>query len=480
MKRSLSLATAFLTITLLSFCSNPDSSKKAVQIRTKASLNDTVTLIIDSARLKTAFADLFFYYHDSLYQSHGIGMKSGQVHFSLNSPAILIDAVNNQTPYLVNPGETIHIKNAGTDSIGMYIPDNPRRTNELDFFRKMVKKTGEIWYFVPSMHYHGKVNALAQIHDLERKISDVKNTRLQFLADYAKQHPLSDGFIITAAKCIKITAISDSLYLHRRNQIMLAKQNLYKPLVAAKTASIERIGFMPNQFFYRACSDLVQMIGSTSNNSSEFIRFFDFIDQNFTGLNRDYLLAKAVYSDFKNKVRISKDELSKFDAECGDKGYRNQIHKILDDNSIALVYAKGTNKLLSPDGKTVQDMDTVLAKHKGKLILLDFWASWCSPCRREMPFAATLKKRYKDKNVVFITVSTDSDISGWKKAAKDEGLESDNDFLLLNSEQAPFIKHYGINLIPRYMLIGKDGKVITDNSPRPSDPKLGVLINRYL
>lgn len=117
-------------------------------------------------------------------------------------------------------------------------------------------------------------------------------------------------------------SISDSLYLHRRNQVLLTQQNLYKPLVLSKTTSIERIGFMPNQFYYGACSDLVDMIGSMGNNSSVFIRSFDFIDKNFTGLTRDYLLAKAVYSDFKNKATISKDELSKFNAECKNKGYR--------------------------------------------------------------------------------------------------------------------------------------------------------------
>ena len=480
MKRIASLVTGFLTIMILSHCSNPEPSKKTAQKAIKDSVSHMVTLSIDSGLIKTAFRDLFFYYHDSLYQSHGISMNSAQVNFSLNAPALLLDAINRQTPYLVYPGEKIYIRNVATDSIRMYIQGNAQRTNELDFFRKLVKKTGDIWYFMPALPYHRKVNSLDQIHDLEKKINDVKNARLQFLASYTKQFPVSDSFISTAAKCIKITAISDSLYLHRRNQVMLAKQNLYRPLVASKTASIERVGFMPNQFYYRACSDLVDMIGSTGNNSSEFIRSFDFINKNFIGLTRDYLLAKAVYSDFKNKVPISKDELSKFNAECKNKGYRDQIHKILSDNNKAFAYAKGSNKLLSLDGKTVQDLKEVIAKYKGKLVLFDFWASWCIPCRGEMPHSATLKKKYKDKNIVFVTISTDGNITDWKKAAKEEALESDHDFLLLNADQASFTKHYNIKSIPRYMLIGKDGKVLSDDAPRPSDLKLKGLINRYL
>jgi thiol-disulfide isomerase/thioredoxin len=330
------------------------------------------------------------------------------------------------------------------------------------------------------MPYHKQVNSLNQIHDLEKKINEVMNVRLKFLASYIKQFPVSDGFITTAAKCIKITAISDSLYLHRRNQAMLAEQSLYKPFVISKTASIERIGFMPNQFYYRACSDLVDMIGSAGDNSSLVTKSFDFINKNFTGLTRDYLLAKAVYSDFKNKTPISKDELAKFNAECKNKGYRDQIHKILSDNKKAFAYAKGSNKLLSLDGKTVQDLKEVIAKYKGKLVLFDFWASWCIPCREEMPRSAILKKKYQDKNIVFVTISTDANVADWKKAAKEEALESDHNFLLLNADQASFTKRYGINTIPRYMLIGKDGKVLIDDAPRPGNQKLAELINQYL
>lgn len=77
----------------------------------------------------------------------------------------------------------------------------------------------------------------------------------------------------------------------------------------------------------------------------------------------------------------------------------------MSDNNKAFVYAKGSNKLLSLDGKTVQDLKEVIAKYKGKLVLFDFWASWCIPCREEMPHSSTLKKEYKDKYIVFVTIS---------------------------------------------------------------------------
>jgi len=481
MKYTLLILTGILAITLFSLCSNPAPSGKTTQKALKdTAVSHPVTLTIDSGLVKTSFANLFFYYHDSLYQSHGIGISKGQASFYLNTPAILIDAVDRQTPYLVNPGENIHIKNPGTDSVRMFIPGNAVRTYELDFLRKMVRATGDIWYFVPGMPYHKKVISLSQIQELELAINDAKTARLKFLETYARQFPISKSFINTAAGCIRITAISDSLYLYRRNQAILGDS--YKQRISAMSAAIGRVGFMPNQFYYRACTDLVEIMGSNNKKGSEFIRSFDFIDKNFVGLTRDYLLAKAVYSDFKNKVPISKDELSRFDTECKDPAYRSQIHRILKENSKAFAYAhaKGSNKLLSLDGKTVKDLDTVLAGYKGKLVLFDFWASWCSPCRAEMPYTDSLKKVYKDRNIVFVSISTDANIADWKSAARDEALTSANDFLLLNADQASFMKKYSINSIPRYMLIGKDGKVIHEDAPRPSDQQLRKLIDRLL
>lgn len=445
----------------------------------KDTVDHIVTLIIDSGTVKTGLQDLFFYYHDSLSNTHGISVNKTTFNFPMDAPAFLILADSRQTPYLVYPGEKITMKYAGTDSLQLLIPGNTVRTNELNFFRKLVQKTGMVWHGMSFLSYHRRVANLVQIHDLEKEIDEVKHTRLEFLDAFSRESPLADPFIKIAGHAIKSTAIRDSLALYFINRDMLTRQNLYKQMSSAKAASVDRLGFMPYAQFLRAG---VEIVGAAAGKAGTggFAPVLSFVDKNFTGLTKDFLLAQVMFEANRNQVPVTKNDLEKFNALCTDRGYRDRISKILRDNSIASVYAKGTNKLLSPDGKTVQDMDTVLAKHKGKLILLDFWASWCSPCRREMPYAAALKKRYKDKNVVFITVSIDSDISGWKKAAKEEDLESGNDFLLLNSEQAPFIKHYGINLIPRYMLIGKDGKVISDDSPRPSDSKLGVLINRYL
>ncbi len=488
MKSISTIVTVILTaITISSFDSHRNNHFKMFRNRTIDSVSNFVLFSIDGVTTDgNRIKRLNFYYLDSL--AHGrmpnINLKDAKV--PLNTATILIEANAQQTPFLVYPGEKINIKYAGSDSTQMYIQGHTKRTNELNFFRKLVQKTGNIYYFLPTMSYQRKVNALNNIHELEKTIDNLKNNRLQFLNAYSKQFLVSDGFIKIATNCIKSTAITDSLLLYYSNRILLNKQNLYKTLVTSKIVGIRNIGFMPYPMYYVACMNLVAMaIGGTpydaiSSTSSSFIKRFDLIEKKFTGNTKDFLMANALYSANLNRVNIPKDYLNKFNRQCIDKGYRVLIDQKLNDNSKSTTYAKGSNKLLAIDGKTAQDLSIVIEKHKDKLILFDFWASWCGPCRTEMPYSILLKKKYEGKKIVFVAISTDTNINDWLKANKEESLENDNSYLLLNSDQATFTKRYHINSIPRYMLLGKDGKVISDDAPRPSDPKLKGLIDKYL
>jgi thiol-disulfide isomerase/thioredoxin len=111
-----------------------------------------------------------------------------------------------------------------------------------------------------------------------------------------------------------------------------------------------------------------------------------------------------------------------------------------------------------------------LADFKGKMLFIDFWASWCAPCKAQIPHIKELEKQYAGKDIVFASVSLDVNKSAWLKAVNDENLHG----AVLYAEGAfknPFPVHYGIQAIPRFMLIDANGKVISDNMPKPQDRK---------
>jgi thiol-disulfide isomerase/thioredoxin len=130
--------------------------------------------------------------------------------------------------------------------------------------------------------------------------------------------------------------------------------------------------------------------------------------------------------------------------------------------------------LKSIDGEPIS-----LSDFKGKVVYIDFWASWCGPCLREVPAGEDLKKAFAGKEVVFLNISIDEDENKWRESAKAKGISGIH--LLANSQNNPeVLEAYRIVSIPSYFLIGKDGKILAAPAVRPSNPQIYDLINEGL
>ena len=109
----------------------------------------------------------------------------------------------------------------------------------------------------------------------------------------------------------------------------------------------------------------------------------------------------------------------------------------------------------NPAGKIIK-----LSSLRGKVVLLDFWASWCGPCRRESPNVLRLYKQYKDKGFTVFSVSLDEDAASWKQAIAKDGLIWPNHVSDLMGWKTPMTQLYQFESIPHTVLIDKEGKII--------------------
>lgn len=120
-----------------------------------------------------------------------------------------------------------------------------------------------------------------------------------------------------------------------------------------------------------------------------------------------------------------------------------------------------------------------LSSFKGSYVLIDIWATWCGPCRKELPYLEKMEESYHGKNIKFIGLSVDSekDKEKWKTMVADrKGTQiiSDNTF------KTEFIKYFKVRGIPRFILLGPEGDIVSSNLPLPSNPKLREMLDTVL
>lgn len=111
---------------------------------------------------------------------------------------------------------------------------------------------------------------------------------------------------------------------------------------------------------------------------------------------------------------------------------------------------------------------TSLDDLKGKFVYIDLWATWCGPCKKEIPFLKDLEKEFHGQNISFVSISVDrvKDHDKWKKMVAD--LQLTGVQLFANGDSS-FEKAYEVSGIPRFILLDPQGNIVDPNALRPSD-----------
>ena len=147
-----------------------------------------------------------------------------------------------------------------------------------------------------------------------------------------------------------------------------------------------------------------------------------------------------------------------FDPSIKASIYVTDLKKLADKMRITDVGVTAPDFTLNtPEGTPL-----ALSSLRGKIVLIDFWASWCTPCRKENPNVVAIYNQFKDKGFDIIGVSLDREKGAWEKAIADDKLtwHHVSDLKFWQNEAA--VK-YGVQSIPCTLLLDKDGKIIAKN-----------------
>ncbi|MCZ8088994.1 TlpA disulfide reductase family protein [Flavobacterium sp.] len=262
----------------------------------------------------------------------------------------------------------------------------------------------------------------------------------------------------------KNNQLSEAFYNYHKNVYWslsmlskLEKNVKTQELLAEIENSFSNSNYLLNIYEYRRLITFYNelLLKNTSNIIYEGIK-----EQNII----DYLLyskIKGYFYPYSNEI-VSDQQVNFFKKNCKNLNFLKEIEEdlLINDNQITL--------------------SDILSRNKGKMILLDFWASWCKPCIEEFPYQKKIIEKYPE--ISFVFVSIDKSQLAWKKAIKRnlKIIGSGKHYLLKKSSTDIILKKIKLSEIPRYVLIDKNGNIVNNDLPRPSDKTIEKKIELYL
>ncbi len=404
-----------------------------------------------------------------------------QASWQTDGQPLFVRNAHNQASYLLTPNTSYTI----TSGVGQHVAlkttsDSLSATANLHQAYKLTNKPAkeEIWEFTTE-YLAGPAYAKLTFTHRAYTLNQRYQSRLNFLKHYARQHHLDPNQLIAWKDFFFYQYVRGLLY-HKPSQIPPDSITRY-------ITYFQHERCLPMPIYRETASTLLRLMGQQSNGKLDFAQLYQQANRLFSAGTRDYLLFHVMKTLSRRKQErqanpefdpvLAQQLLPHFKTDCQTVDYITYI-----DQSMQLLKMGGnagaTDVLLSNVSNRSSTWTDVLAAYRGKVVYVDFWASWCAPCRAELPASHRLRETLANDKINFIYVSMDEDANAWRNAAKAVGVSTADSYLLVNSFQSALAKRYQLKSIPRYLLFDKQGKLISADAKRPSDKLLLAELQR--
>lgn len=277
----------------------------------------------------------------------------------------------------------------------------------------------------------------------------------RYAATITKRLPIEDRNLLDSQIWDDFDINDEILYTNSKEYTRLFQFRLTQ-LISAEKIKFPRLK--------NVSPDLVKIETAKNNINNAYIREAIFYDCTRSLLRSNKDQDKQTY--YNDYIAIAKDSLNKSLIQ---KTYTDQLSTVAGLPAPEFQYKDHKGQLVSSSSL------------KGKYLYIDIWATWCVPCIREIPALKEIQKKYEGKNIDFVSISIDtsSDTEKWKKFISTNALQGIQ--LIADKEWgSDFIKKFGINSIPRFILIDPQGNIVKNNAERPSNPALIKTLDQLI
>jgi len=298
-------------------------------------------------------------------------------------------------------------------------------------------------------------------------VKEYRDAQLAFLENYCRQNSVSDEFYAYAKASINNRYICNLYFPEANKQILKTEiPDGYFDDNLCVTNSLSEL--------YISALWYLHVYDYTDDIYNNFDTVYNHIVNDFEGDKRAYLLSAMIgFFASKNSQLYSKQLLNAINQasrytqnkECLEyiekaKMFYTLLNRLIPENILE------NTSLIEYNTKSKVSLKEVLQKHKGKAIYIDFWASWCGPCKKDISQSGEAKAYLKEKDIVYLYIGRKEKFEKWADASKQLGI-TENQYMEETSGKSLLSDYLKISSIPRYVLLDKEHRVFNAKAPRP-------------
>lgn len=385
-----------------------------------------------------------------------------------------------EVPIYLEPGDRLVVAGDAADPMGTIIYTGQGSANNaflLDYQRNMEATAGDRFIAVRA--------GILGPDAFKVFMDSISEARSAYLSDWdgnASLTPVFVNYMETRIRYDKFTKLLDYPTLYQRvNQLPEApvmEEGYYSFLesneliVDSGLEDIAYVNFLLSYLNYYSVNKATSVDTHLPLNQLTY----EMAEEALTGPSRDFVQALMLGRELSyGEMPFAEELYEKYLAGEASETYKNRIMAIHDKMEGLAIGSPAPDFTMTD----INGNEVSLSDFRGKVVYLDFWASWCGPCMREMPYFKELKTRMAGQaDLVYLYVSIDTDQEAWRNTVARNEITGVHFNTPGRERGVPAL--YNVKWIPSFFIIGRDGNIFDPRPPKPSDPEVDEVLMEAL